>query len=528
MNRLQQLLSRLVPTVTKILRLDSRQEPAAIAHTMDVDKLGSILRQAEGGDMEDYFSLCRDVIGGHTHAQAEFGKRKLAVIGDELVIAPRDKDTPDDVAAASNIEALLEDLDELLDIELHLLDSTLYPVALVEKIYRPSSRPGWRYELASLRAVPHRLLDWTCGELMIWDVDDKGHKLGTRHRPDPIRYIVHRGHAFTNLPDTWGGPMRAVLFWWLFSVMDRHWWARFLDRYGAPFMVAKYDEADDAARYTLSNAFSAAAKLFGIAVPKHVDIEMVQAQTSAGDAFEKFHSIANAELSKVIVGQTASSQGTPGKLGNEDQQEQVRQDIRQFDARRLGHTLRTQLFLPLIKLNGWGGRAPLIAWGGESAADLQALGAILPSLDGAGVELTDDGIETLSNRTGLGLQRKAKLEPPPVPPPLADPTLPPRQAKPLAAPHPGGATAAERRSARGRAANDAIATAGAEDLAEAMRLSLSPVAKILAASDSLDDFERQLRARFPALPSRKAAAVMEAALIANAANAVLNFPDPNQ
>lgn len=542
MNFLQKAISRLIPTVTKILRIDTRQEPSAIAHTMDVDKLASILRSAEGGDMEDYFSLCRDVIAGHGHAQSQFGTRKLAVIGDKPVISAEDKDVAEDVAIAKLIKEQTENLDELLDVYLHLLDSTLYPVALVEKLYRPSAKPGWRYELAELRAVPHRLLDWTSGELMIWDVDCQGNKLGTRHKPDPIRYIVHRGHAFTNLPDTWGGPMRAVLFWWLFSVMDRHWWARFLDRYGAPFMVAKYDESDDAARYTLSNAFAAAAKVFGIAVPKHVDIEMVQAQTSsAGDAFKAFHEVANNEISKIIVGQTASSSGTPGKLGNDEAQDNVRQDIRQFDALRLAHTLRTQLFLPLCRLNGWTGKPPLIAWGSESPADLEAIGKLLPGLEAAGIELTDDGIDTLSQRSGLGLQRAPK---PVIPPPLAgpadpeddleleeeepDPARPPGRGKPLAAGLPAlrRPTAAERRSDRARASNDAIARAGAEDFAEAMRVSMSPIAKILAASDSLDDFERRLKARFPALPSRKAAAVMEAALIANATNAILNFPEP--
>lgn len=535
MNRLQQLLSRLVPVVTKILRIDSRQEPSAIAHTMDVDKLMSILRSAEGGNMDAYYALARDIIAGHGHTQSQFGTRKLAVIGDEAVIAAKDKDSQEDAKIATLCEEQIENLDELLDVQLHLLDSTLYPVALAEKIYRPSAKPDWRYEIAELRIVPHRLLDWTTGELMIWDVDDKGNRLATRHKPDPIRYIVHRGHAFTNLPDTWGGPMRAVLFWWLFAVMDRHWWARFLDRYGAPFMVAKYDESDDAARYTLSNAFSAAAKVFGIAVPNHVDIEMIQAQSSsAGEAFERFHSVANDEISKIIVGQTASSQGTPGKLGNDEAQENVRSDIRQFDARRLAHTLRTQLFLPLIRLNGWTGKPPLIAWGSESPADLAALSSFLPALAKAGIEPTDEGIEVLSARGGVPLQRMAKPEPVDPTDPL-DPDddddeepPPPRRGKPLAAGLPAlrRTSAAQQRSNRARAANDAIALAGAEDFAEAMRLSLSPVAKILAASDSLDDFERQLRERFPALPSRKAAAVMEAALIANATNAVLNFPDP--
>lgn len=514
----RKFIQKLLPTNTVTRTVDIRQEPSAIAHTMSVDRLGSILRSAEAGDMEDFFSLARDLIAGHTHAQAEFSKRKLAVVGEDLVVTAYDKDDPADVALATAIKGHLENLDELLDIELHLLDSTLYPVSVVEKIYRPSTRAGWRYEIAELRIVPHRLLDWTSGALRIWDVDDStGQRLGTTHEPDPIRYIVHRGHALTNIPDTWGGPMRAVMFWWLFSVMDRHWWARFLDRFGAPFMVAKYDESDDSARAVLSNAFAAASKLFGMAVPKHVELQLIQATTQgSGEAFAAFHSVANAEMSKVIVGQTLSAEGQNLGMGGGQAsvQENVRQDIRQFDSRRLGHCLRTQLLRSLCQLNGWTGRPPLLAWGGESAAELTAIGAILPGLGQAGMEVSDDGIDVLASRLGFGLQR-ARV------PAASGPAFAPMAASRRTPRH---ASAAHRRSEDARNANDQIAAAGADDYTAAMIDSMAPIAKLLSASDSMADFEQKLRARFPELPSRKAAAILEATLVANATNAILNQP----
>lgn len=518
MNDRMKLLSfvkRLLPTATVRKLLDIRQEPAQIAQGLDVDRLKAILESAAQGDMEDYFSLCRDIIAGHSHAQAEFGKRKLAVVGDDLRIDPYDAKNEADVAVAAGIERNLEDLDEWMDVQLHLLDSTLYPVAVVEKIYRPSNQPGWHYELAELRPVPHRLLTWTSGKMMIRNVDDRGNVLATCHEPDPMRYIVARIHPHTNIPDTWGGPMRAVVFWWLFSVMDRHWWARFLDRFGAPFVVAKYDDAADDARVILQSAFQTASRLFGLAVPRNVDISLEQAGTGGADAFERFHSVANAELSKVIVGQTLSADAKDLGFGGGQAsvQESVRQDIRQFDARRLGHILRTQLFAPLCRLNGWQGRAPRPAWGGESAAELTAIGSVLPSLADAGVELTDDGIEVLSGRLGLGLRRATAAPPPGAGLHAADALS-------------AASKSAIRRSNNARSASDAIAAASAEPLAAAMIDSLAPVAKILRESDSLDDFERRLRASFPDLPSRKAASILSAALIANSTNAILNFPQP--
>jgi phage gp29-like protein len=511
----------LLPTTTKVVVDDTRFETPAIAHTLDADRLSSILRSAEAGNMEDYFGLCRDVIGGHTHAQAEFGKRKLAVIGKDTVFSPDDENRPAAVALAEEIERQVTQLPNWMDIELHLLDSTLYPLSIVEKIYRPSDRPGVRYELAELRPVPYRLIDYTEGRLMLWDVDDKGQRLATRHCPDPTRYMIHRGHALTSLPDTWGGPMRAVLFWYFFSVADRSWWARFLDRFGAPFMEASYDESDDAARLTLSRAFSAATKLFGIAVPKSVELKMHQANSSqGGDAFEKFHAVANEEMSKAIVGQTLSATGQNLGLGGGQAavQENVRDDIREFDSKRLAHTLKTQLFVPICQMNGWFEKPPTIQWGGESSDDLAITSDFLSALPNAGLQITDEGIKILSKRSGLPLERLPAGTPPLSGLPLAAGVPRLRDLK----------TSTELRTDRLREANDAIARSGAEEFAQAMHDSLAPVRSILAASASMDDFERRLREEFPGIPSRKAAEILAAAMISNAANAILEFPTPAQ
>lgn len=506
-------LRRLIPTRTVRQVIDLRQEPAAVAHLMDVDRLAQVLREAEAGNMESFFSVARDIVGGHSHAQAEFAKRKLAVVGDDMRLEEY-SDRPEDAALVQPLEANLDGLEELLDVLLHLLDSTLYPVAVVEKIYRPSAREGWHYELDELRVVPHRLLDYSTGELRIWDVDSTGSKTGTSHAPDRMRYIVHRGHPLTNLPDTWGGPMRAVVFWWLFSVMDRHWWARFLDRFGAPFMVAKYSDTDDAARAILTQAFQTASKVFGLAVPKHVDIELQQAALSgAGDAFEKFHAVANQELSKVIIGQTLSAQGQNLGLGGGQAsvQEGVRQDIRQFDATRLGHTLRTQLLEPLRRLNGWAGRAPRMMWGGESAAELSAIGDILPGLANAGLEPTDEGIDILSSRLGFGLRRVAAAPRPDVG------QTPAGRLSPMSAPD-----VLESRSEAARRATDAIAREAAPDLAVALGVRMRDVAELLERSSDVHDFERRLRERFSHLDLTDTAQVVAEVLSANSANAILH------
>jgi phage gp29-like protein len=57
------------------------------------------------------------------------------------------------------------------------------------------------------------------------------------------------------------------------------------------------------------------------------------------------------QVTKGLLGQTATTQGTPGKLGNEDAQNEVRHDFRDDDAEQLEETLQRDLVRPFIDLN---------------------------------------------------------------------------------------------------------------------------------------------------------------------------------
>lgn len=492
--------------------IGSRYEPSAIAQTMDASRLSGVLRSAESGNMADFFSLARDVIAGHGHTQAQFATRKLAVLGNAQTVTAVNEAVSLEGTIAATVGKHLDSLPSWFDAMVHLLDSTLLPVSVVEKIWKASDRPGWRYELAELRPVPYRLLDYSTGCLRIRDTGPDGEPLGTTHEPNSLRYIVHRGHLLTSTPDTWGGPMRAVLFWWLFAVQDRDWWVRNLERFGAPFLEGTYNKDDDQSRYLLQQAFSAATRLFGIAVPDDASVKIHQANTSqSGDAFEQFHSTANKEISKIILGQTTSSEAQSTGLGSSIGKEQgeVRDDIRQFDALRLAATIRTQLIAQLCQLNGWPVDPPRIAWGVDDIAELDITGDLLKSLRDAGIRVTDDGIKTLSKRMAIPLERD---------------TAPARPAvgslSALAAPDPGRSFAD--RSDDARTAVDALAASAAPTLSAELAKALKPLSAAVNASTSISDLESRLRSAIPGLDLRTAADAAAGVLVAASANAVAN------
>jgi phage gp29-like protein len=405
---IRKLFGKLIASRTPTRRLatvSGDQEPPALALNMDAGRIMAIIAAAEGGYTRDLFALYRDMLLADSHLQSEFAKRKLAVLGDVLSLRPADKKRPDDESAAQSVRAAIAACPGWRAANAHLLNASLYPVAIVEKVFRPTPTG---YSIAALVPVPYQLLDYTRGKMRIYDVDPAtGNIMASAQEPDPARYIVHRGHLLS-APDNWGGPMRSVLFWWLLSTMSREWWARFLERYGSPFMVGTF--ADDEGRSILERAFSLATRLGGLVVSDGTKAEIKQAAASdSGEAYKAFIDLCQREKSKLVVGQTLSSEAQPTGLGSgtANMQEGVRQDIRKFDAAMLSDTLRDQLITQYCRANRLTGCPPSIMWGADSNEEIRGTLSLLGSITTAGLEVSDDAIPVLSERIGFGLQRKS-------------------------------------------------------------------------------------------------------------------------
>lgn len=370
---------------------------------MTAARLIGIIDQAEGGSTEELFALYRDVIASDTHIQSEFAKRKDAVLGDTVAVLPWDKSDPYCVAS-KELCARVVDSEPFTTLADWLLNATLYPVAVAEKVFAPA--PGG-YRLARVVPVPYRLLDYSGGNLKISDADAQGNRLPTSREPDPARYVIHRGHNLP-LPDTWGGPMRACLFWWLLKTMSRQWWAELLERFGMPFLKGKF--SDDAGKAILTRAFAMAQRLGGVVISKNTEVEIQQAASGdSSNSHERFIDVCNREISRLIVGQTLSSTAEATGLGSgtSSLQGSVKDDIRKKDARLLAVTIRGQLFSQLCAINFKSGPAPLVVFGSDSAAEMTALVGLVKGLGDAGLEPDDDAIDTISERVGFHVRRKA-------------------------------------------------------------------------------------------------------------------------
>lgn len=385
-------------------------DPTPLATTLTVPGIHAVINTARSGDLGPLFTVYRDMVASSLHIQSEFSKRKLAVLGDEFSVQAFDPEERNDVQAEYAIDAELRAVRGWDASMIHLLDSTLWPVAVVEKVFSPAKRTGMQYSIKELRPVPHELIDFRSGALQIYDVDEAGRRLNTSNPLDPDRYIVHRGHMLS-LADNHGGPMRSVLFWFLFSALGRDWWVRFLDRLGAPIIIGKYPAGDDESRRIIQRAISQVTRTFGVAVTNQTQLDLIQAAATSGENYEKFVTFCNREISKLIIGHTLSSeaQATGLNSGNSKTADDVRRDYRRMDAQRLANTLREQLIAQLMEINGLRGTAPTLGWIEDTSEDAVRFAGILEKLKNSGLELDDDAIPIASRKTGLKLRRAAEV-----------------------------------------------------------------------------------------------------------------------
>lgn len=441
-------------------RLSGWGEPARISYTLDASRLQSIFTAAERGQTTQLYTYYRDLICNGGHISAEFSKRKLVIVGQELELVPARPGNKDDEEAAEVCGLMIEQCENWQNGLIHLLDASLYPVSVNEKIFAPGE-DGLMFKLDKIEPVNYQLLchwlpylvpgssgitpplnynnpvalpsgpvtkllnpdtvwnpdDWEA-DLRFWRTYPNGmidFSPGNVYRADPARHLIHRGHFMAGIRDNYGGPMRGVAVMGFILGMGRDWFCEFIERYGMPFTVVKVDAENVDAVRLIQQAMNNAIKWRSLMLDKDATAEIKEVQTGRGaSAHEAFLNFFNREISKLILGQELSStaKGTGLGSGVADLQSQVRDDIRRFDMMMLSSTLRKYLFGPFLRMNGFmKGQPPKPVWGGQSMLDAVKTSEVLKNIKLSGCEPTDDALTTISERLGFDVQRAPEPQP---------------------------------------------------------------------------------------------------------------------
>lgn len=436
-------------------RISGWAQTANLSTVSDIARMQAAIRAAERGVTTQLFTLYRDYIAGGGHLGSELAKRKMALCAEPLSIVASRKGSAADQKAADLVRKVIDNCSTWERDILHLLDSCFYPVSVVEKIFEPGAYSGdvkVQWQLKQMAAVDPLLLcfqipyiatggtgnpafvgtapptpapqipvngnpaaiydpdDWEPA-LRFWNTLPNGYvdwSWAQVYPPDPARHLIHRGN-FMCLPDNFGGPGRGCLFWTMYAVMGRDWFAKAVEFFGQPIPTVKADLENVDTLNDLQAMFNEARKLRAFFVNLGSEIEFQEARTEQmAVAYQTYIHMCHDEISKILIGQTLSahSQGTGQGSGQAKLANDVRDDFRRFDHIMMGQTLRRGLFAQILEYNGIKDAEPPRAyWGGAAEADVKLLSQALAQLYQAGVEPTDDALEELSGRLGFRLQR---------------------------------------------------------------------------------------------------------------------------
>lgn len=276
----------------------------------------SVLRLRGQNNLTLYESVYSD-----PQVKSLFGQRQLAVVQRKWRVEPA-SDAAIDVAAADALEQNLYRIgwDRVTSL---MLFGVFYGYAVAELVY---GREGGRVVIDKCLVRNRRRFRFDPeGGLRLLTPTDM-----LEGEPAEPPYFWHYATGADNDDEPYGQGLGHWLYWpTLFKRQGVRFWLTFLDKFGSPTRVGKYDAqtTTDADQARLLAAAYAMGSDSAVILPNDMVIEMVEAARSGAADYKSLHDTMDATMARVVLGQTASSQGTPGRLGNDELQGDVREDL---------------------------------------------------------------------------------------------------------------------------------------------------------------------------------------------------------
>lgn len=129
-------------------------------------------------------------------------------------------------------------------------------------------------------------------------------------------------------------------------------WAQFVELFGMPDRIGKYDMGDDETRKILTDLFTNAGSARWAVVPKSADIESKDDSSySANSLYKDFKNACNEEILIGILGQTMTTQNGSSKSQSETHKE-VEEGVNKSD-RRFVQRILNKVLLPRLEKRGF-------------------------------------------------------------------------------------------------------------------------------------------------------------------------------
>lgn len=321
------------------------------ADGLDPVRLAAILRAADQGDGVAYLELAEAIEERDAHYLAVLSTRKRQVAQLEATVEAA-SDSPRDLEIADRLRAWLA-RDTLTDELFHILDALGKGISFTEIVWERSAgqwapaRLEWR-DPRWFRLAPDDLAT----PLLVGE-DGQARSLPWG------KFIAARMPAKSGLPLR-SGLARIAAWGWLFKAYTLRDWAIFVQTYGQPLRLGKWHAgASEEDRDTLFRAVANIAGDCAAIIPETMQIEFVEARgtAQAADLYERRCDWLDRQISKAVLGQTATTDAIAGGHAVSREHREVQADIERADAAMLSAILNRDLIRPWVTLE-WGADVP--------------------------------------------------------------------------------------------------------------------------------------------------------------------------
>lgn len=350
------------PTVASVRRPRVYDQAAGLTP----GRLARLMKQAVLGDPEGYLALAEDMEERDLHYAGVLSIRKRQVASLEASVEPAGED-----AASLEHADLIRQLVERDEFETELvdvLDALGKGFSGTEIIYDTSEKQ-WMIAALKWRDPTWFTFDLVDGETPY--LRDSAANLALA----PYKWIWHTAKVKSGLPIR-GGIARTVAWTYLFKSFTVKDWAIFCEAYGQPLRLGKYGEGtSDADKDILLEAVSNIGTDYSAIVPESMMIEFIKADVQGShELYEKRADWLDRQVSKLVLGQTGTTDAIAGGYAVGKVHDGVRADIERSDAKQLAATLNRDVVRPLIDLNfGSQKRYPKISIGRPDEVDIDKL-----------------------------------------------------------------------------------------------------------------------------------------------------------
>lgn len=310
---------------------------------LTVQKLADVCRRADLGDPRAWLEMAEEAEEKDGHYAAVLSTRKRAVM-----------QLPITVEAASDAPAHLEhaqfvrdwvDTGCLQEALLDLLDAVSKSYSVLEIDWQTDRTRFWP------RALIHRPPTWFAP-----DVDGRTIRLlegVTRVPLAPHKFVVHT-HRYKSGALIRSGLGRVALWSWMFKMFTARDWALFVSRYGQPIRVGRYGSSTkDEDKATLWAAVRNIAGDMAAIIHESTKIEFIESKIAgqSGELFKDRCAYYDQQLSKVVLGQTTTTDAISGGHAVAQEHRLVQEDIERSDGIALATTINRQLVPQLVSFN---------------------------------------------------------------------------------------------------------------------------------------------------------------------------------